>query len=66
MCVRLRESQRVELQPLLPPSSVALPGVLLPASPSLRVVMHSAALSRGAGDCHGHDVISRLLSAVIC
>ena len=27
--------------------------------------MHSAVVSRGAGDCHGHDVISRLLSDVM-
>lgn len=39
----------------------------LPSSPpSLHVVMHRAAVSRGARDCCGHDVISHPLSYIMC
>lgn len=54
----------------IPPSHCLSASLSLPfffsVSPSLHVVMHGAVVSRGAGDCHGHDVISRLLSDVMC
>lgn len=73
-CVLVRLSwwqkcQRVKLRTPIPPPhlpSCASLSLFTAISPSVHVVMRSVAVSRGAWDCHGHDVIPRLLLAVIC